>query len=189
MIGTGAILVNKTLSCHQEPPSLLAEESSFKAGWEGGAATPRSCAPRTHPTPSVAQATLSGALSTSLQLLPECPVILTAVQLPSTAQQFQHHARGQGPLVRWNEREWMPGKPSVGDWSSWVSFLCFITVHILIWIPLGSLVQDHSFPFYDLIKNLLFGSIGSLASYPRTLFTFKVTKCHVTSLQDCSQFC
>lgn len=152
-----------------------------KQGWEGGAATPRSCAPRTHHTLSVAQATLSGALFTPLKLPPECPVIPTAVQLPSRAQQFRHHAGGQGLLVRWNEREGMPGHLSVGDGGAWVSFLCFTTVHILICIPLGSLVQNRSLPFYNLIKNLLFGSIGFLASYGWTYFTIQSYKmsCHL----------
>lgn len=114
MIGTGALVVNKTWSCHQEASSLWAEESSFRAGWEGGAATSRTwvpCAPRTTTHPLWLRPCFQ-----ELCLHPWCfhqsaLSIPTAVQLPSTAIHFQHHT---GLTV-----SWLDGMKECGQATLW----------------------------------------------------------------------
>lgn len=102
-------MVNKILSYHQESSILLAEESSFNTQYEGGAATPTTCAPRTHHTPSVAQITILGALSGPLMLPPDYPMNSHCCSASKRAQQFRHHTGGHSSLVRWYKREQRPG--------------------------------------------------------------------------------
>lgn len=105
-------MVNKILSCHQESYTLLAEESSLNTRYEGVAATPTTCAPRNHHTPSVAQITLLGALSAPLMLPPDYPMNSHCCSASKRAQQFHHHTGGHSSLIRWfrwYKREQSPG--------------------------------------------------------------------------------
>lgn len=139
MIGSGALVVNNTWSCHQEASSLWAEESSFRAGWEGGRVGLPPPEPEfpVLPEPPHTRCDSGHAFRSFVYILDAstrvpCPFpLLSSFQVQLYTFSITQASRFPGSM------EWksVARQPFGRRLEFWGSFLCFITFPILTCIP------------------------------------------------------